>query len=409
MRTIRAAVVLSVLLTGVCLAQFGDSALSPPVITAEQRNEEIAIKMYRVTSWLQEAGYGGVLINQYRNFQWITAGADMQVVTAADRGPVTLLITASGGRYYLCSNSEAARMENEELGEVGFEGVVWKWYEGSGDGSPLERAVSEIAQGRPIASDFDTPLATNESEALRELRMVLTQPEIEKYRWLGRQCAEACEKVCREIEPGVTEKQVQAMISNELMTRAIQPTVLLIASDERLFSYRHPIATDKPVEKYCQVNICAKKWGLVIAVTRYVHFGPLPAELGRKLRGVAQICGAYLGATKEGSTAGDVIDAGQRAFAFVGWPDEWEMHHQGGAIAYEEREWTAYPGSRRPIQANMAFAWNPTIQGAKVEDTILLREDGVLENLTYTGDWPSIPVRVGEQVYQAPSILVRQP
>lgn len=300
-------------------------------------------------------------------------------------------------------------MENEELGEVGFEGVVWKWYEGSGDGSPLERAVSEIAQGRPIASDFDTPLATNESEALRELRMVLTQSEIEKYRWLGRQCAEACEKVCREIEPGVTEKQVQAMISNELMTRAIQPTVLLIASDERLFSYRHPIATDKPVEKYCQVNICAKKWGLVIAVTRYVHFGPLPAELGRKLRGVAQICGAYLGATKEGSTAGDVIDAGQRAFAFVGWPDEWEMHHQGGAIAYEEREWTAYPGSRRPIQANMAFAWNPTIQGAKVEDTILLREDGVLENLTYTGDWPSIPVRVGEQVYQAPSILVRQP
>ncbi|MBP7561147.1 MAG: M24 family metallopeptidase [Armatimonadetes bacterium] len=407
MRYMLVGIAIAALLAGASQAQFGDSALSPPVITAAQRNEEITIKMFRLTTWLQEEGYGGVLINQYRNFQWITGGADMQVVTASERGPVTLVITATGGRYFLCSNSEDLRMQNEELGALGYEGVAWPWYEGASDSETMARAVAGIAQGRPLASDFDTPLATNESEALRGLRLVLTQSEIEKYRWLGRQCAEACEKVCREIEPGMTEKQVQAMISSELMFRDIQPTVLLMASDERLFSYRHPIATDKPVEKYVQVNICAKKWGLVIAVTRYVHFGPLPGDLGRKLRGCAQVCGAYLGATREGNTAGDVIAAGQEAFAFVGWPDEWQMHHQGGAIAYEEREWTGYPGARMPIQANMAFAWNPTIQGAKVEDTVLLREDGVLENLTDTGNWPTIPVRVGDQVYNAPSILVR--
>ncbi|MGI6353465.1 MAG: M24 family metallopeptidase [Armatimonadota bacterium] len=335
------------LLAGASQAQFGDSALSPPVITAAQRNEEITIKMFRLTTWLQEEGYGGVLINQYRNFQWITGGADMQVVTASERGPVTLVITATGGRYFLCSNSEDLRMQNEELGALGYEGVAWPWYEGASDSETMARAVAGIAQGRPLASDFDTPLATNESEALRGLRLVLTQSEIEKYRWLGRQCAEACEKVCREIEPGMTEKQVQAMISSELMFRDIQPTVLLLASDERLFSYRHPIATDKPVEKYVQVNICAKKWGLVIAVTRYVHFGPLPGDLGRKLRGCAQVCGA-IPRRDSGGQHGWRRDRR--------WPGGLRLRGLARRVAdattraapspYEEREWTGVP--RRP-------------------------------------------------------------
>jgi antitoxin VapB len=407
MRNLLIALTLLVMLGGAAQAQFGDSALSPPVITEDQRSEEIALKMERLTTWLAEAGYYAILINQYRNFQWITAGADMQVVTATERGPVTLLITLSGDRYYLCSNSEAPRMENEELGPIGYEGLVWEWYEGQGDGDPMADRVNRIVQGRPLASDFDTPMATDETEALRGLRMVLTPPEIEKYRWLGQESAAACERVCRAIEPGMTEKQVQAMISDELMRTDIQPTVLLIASDDRIFSYRHPIATDKPIESYVQVNICAKKWGLVIAVTRYVHFGTIPAELGRKLRGCAQVCGAYLDATQAGNTAGDVMASGQQAYAAVGWPDEWQMHHQGGAIAYEEREWVTYPGAPMEIQANMAFAWNPTIQGAKVEDTVLLHEDGTLENLTDTGDWPTIPIRIGQQVYSAPSILVR--
>jgi hypothetical protein len=36
----------------------------------------------------------------------------------------------------------------------------------------------------------------------------------------------------------------------------------------------------------------------------------------------------------------------------------------------------------------MAYAWNPTVQGSKSEDTYLVTADGV-ENLTATGDWPT--------------------
>jgi hypothetical protein len=36
----------------------------------------------------------------------------------------------------------------------------------------------------------------------------------------------------------------------------------------------------------------------------------------------------------------------------------------------------------------MAFAWNPTVRGAKSEGTVLVGEDGV-ERLTAPGDWPT--------------------
>jgi hypothetical protein len=38
--------------------------------------------------------------------------------------------------------------------------------------------------------------------------------------------------------------------------------------------------------------------------------------------------------------------------------------------------------------AGQAFAWNPTGQGAKVEDTVLLTDAG-LEVLTVDPDWPT--------------------
>ena len=46
----------------------------------------------------------------------------------------------------------------------------------------------------------------------------------------------------------------------------------------------------------------------------------------------------------------------------------------------------------------MAYAWNPTVQGAKSEDTVVVSGDGI-EVLTATGDWPTREFEVeGETV-----------
>jgi antitoxin VapB len=55
---------------------------------------------------------------------------------------------------------------------------------------------------------------------------------------------------------------------------------------------------------------------------------------------------------------------------------------------------------------NQAFAWNPSIRGGKVEDTVLLR-DGVIENLTPTPELPVIAANVAGSAYAATGVLVK--
>ncbi len=79
-----------------------------------------------------------------------------------------------------------------------------------------------------------------------------------------------------------------------------------------------------------------------------------------------------------------------------GFPGEERFHHQGGPTGYGEREWVATPAGTEVVVNNQAFAWNPSIRGGKVEDTVILR-DGVIENLTPTPELPVLAAQCGRQ------------
>lgn len=51
----------------------------------------------------------------------------------------------------------------------------------------------------------------------------------------------------------------------------------------------------------------------------------------------------------------------------------------------------ATPGHDLRLEEGMILAWNPSLAGAKVEDTFLLL-DGGLENLTEDPHWPKVMV-----------------
>ncbi|MGH7176491.1 MAG: M24 family metallopeptidase, partial [Tepidisphaeraceae bacterium] len=111
-------------------------------------------------------------------------------------------------------------------------------------------------------------------------------------------------------------------------------------------------------------------------------------------------------ATAPGATLGEMFGMIQRAYAESGFPNEWNLHHQGGPTGYATREALATPGSPLPVLANQAFAWNPSIAGTKSEDTILCGQSGI-EFLTQPSkDWPTVEVERGGQVLQRPGILV---
>jgi hypothetical protein len=82
------------------------------------------------------------------------------------------------------------------------------------------------------------------------------------------------------------------------------------------------------------------------------------------------------------------------------------MHHQGGATDYLEREWFARPGGTERALSQEAFAWNPNLQGAKTEDTVILH-GGNIEILTETPRLPEVETSLNGIQYRSASVLQR--
>jgi Xaa-Pro aminopeptidase len=353
----------------------------------------------RVYSFLEEKNLDGVLFRKRSYFSWLTGGKDNHIVQTTEMGVADLLIFQDK-KYCITTKMEAARIHDEELRGMGYEFVTTEWYEGQ------DHVIKKLCEGKKVASDtpFDG-LIYMEGE-LRVLRFVLTEAEIERYRRLSQKAALAVESTCRDIEPGWTEHEIAAHLAYKVMRDGINPQVILVATDERIFHYRHPIPTDKRLKRYAMLVLCAEKWGLVSNVTRFVHFGPLSSELEENKWKVAQIDVAMNAATRPGVPIRAVFDTGIEMYAQMGFPDDWRLLHQGGPTGYASREFLAVPGVEGVVMLHQAFAWNPSIRGVKSEDTILV---GERENefLTHTDQWVYIEVKKDGKTYLRPDILVR--
>ncbi|MCC7352872.1 MAG: aminopeptidase P family protein [Anaerolineae bacterium] len=357
---------------------------------------ELAQKEQRIHALLKERGLGALLLRRISSFAWATGGASGYVNTAADVGAAALLFTPQA-KFVLTTNIEATRLEKEErLAALGFTLRPAPWYEGGPD-------VAELAKGLKLGADGLYPGAADLSAEVSRLRMHLLPEEQARYRALGKLCGEAIAAAIRRVRPGQTEYEIAALLAEESMARGALPIVNLIATDERIFAFRHPLPTAKKLEKYAMLVLCGRKEGLVASVTRLVHFGRLPEELRRKSEAVARLDATVIAASRPGARLSDIFRRITETYAATGFPDEWRLHHQGGPASYEPREMVATPTTHDPLAAGMACAWNPSITGTKSEDTILVGEQGN-EVLTASPDWPLISVTVDGKAYARPAI-----
>lgn len=357
---------------------------------------EIEIKLKRVRQIIDEKELDGVLLTKKANFSWITGGKDCHIENVGETGAGQILITKDD-QYLLTNNIEVVRLMEEELVDLNFNNQVVQWYASTN----LENFANLT-----LGTDGYLPQMLNITDQLTQARAALTQEEIDRYRWLGRKVSEILEKTSREIKKGESEFEIAARLSNSLIIEGITPYVTLVAVDERVFKYRHPIPTSKRVEKYAMVVVCAEKWGLIANATRLVHFGGLSLELKKKLDAVATVEAALLTSTRPGVQINHIFDQGVKSYSKVGYPDEWKLHHQGGPTGYFPRDYVATPERMDKVQLNQAFAWNPSITGVKSEDTILVTASG-FEYLTSPGDWPVIDVNAQGEKLVRPDILIK--
>lgn len=376
-------------------------------ITQLEAQKELEEKLVRVQSFLNEQKLDGLLLTQVRNFYWITTGlANNQIVLNKDVGAASLLIMKDGKKYLLSSESESERLMDESVGKLGYGLKKFNWYEANPGKDVRGDMIKEISKGGRIGSDINFPGTVLISDQFKKIRYSLLEPEIKRYRRLGKEVTEAVAEVCRSIKPGMDEYEIEAMTSASLRARGILPTVLLIAVDERIFKYRHALPNGARLNKYAMINVCAEKWGMSIAVTRFVHFGQLPEELKNKFEKTAKILTQYQLATIPGKSCSDIFEQCKKWYDETGFPGEWEKHHQGGAIGYDDRDYVIYPGIDETVLDNQAFAWNPTITGAKVEDTFIVYKDH-FEVITKSEGWPMITVKINGKEYEQPGVLIR--
>ena len=357
-----------------------------------------AVRRERLAALLEREGLESVWFADPDTFAWATGGSNL----VDRRAAVGEAAVGFDGDWTVVTNDiEADRLRAEELPD----GVRVESYEWHAD--TLAGAVAERAE-TPAGADFDVPGFARVDAT--PIRLRLADQDVERYRDLGADVAAAVEAACHAAAPADTEREVAARVEAELAERGIETGVALVGGAERARRYRHFTPTDAALGGYALVSVTGRRGGLYASVTRTVAFDPPPWLAGRH-EAAATVEATALAATRaygqRGGTAADVFRAMREAYATLGYRGEWREHHQGGATGYAGREWFASPASEASLTLPTAYAWNPTVRGAKSEGTALVTADEV--SFLTPGDWPTVEVSaVGfEATFERPAVLRR--
>src|SRR5579875_3502280 len=244
---------------------------------------ECAEKVDRLVCFMRDQILDGVLISRHENVAWLTAGlVETRVGLLRETGPALLLVTKEAEGFYLTTNNEVTRLAAEEFATLPFRPVSRPWFS-----SDVESSIrSVLASGR---LGTDTPIGHHPLIKLQPLRLLLTQAEADRYRWLGKQTASAVSEVILSLQPGMTERSMQAAVAHSLISRGLLPSVHLEAVDHRILAYPHPVPRAGVLDRFAMIGVCARFGGLIASVTRFVHFGPLPDQLAHDFSVVAQV------------------------------------------------------------------------------------------------------------------------
>ncbi|MBV8880204.1 MAG: M24 family metallopeptidase [Planctomycetaceae bacterium] len=326
-------------------------------------------KELRLAAWCKANRVEGVWLRRRTNIAWLTDGADVHVDAGSTTGVASLVWTPRK-KVVLTNNIEAPRLRDEEFHGWDIQAPDW-W------------RPEKAPKGR-LATDFpDDPFA--------DLRAPLTKLELGRAFELGLYASIAVEQILKGfLRPGHTELEIAAALSGLFRGWGASTPVLLVAADDRIAKYRHPIPTNRKVEKTVLVGLCPRRHGIMVALSRLVHFGKrLPPALRRKHDAVCRVDAAFHAATAPGQRWCDILKVGVDVYKETGYADEWTRHHQGGPMGYEGRDYKATPTETRRVVKDQLVGWNPSITGTKSEDTIL----STGEVLTGAKDWPLVGSR----------------
>jgi hypothetical protein len=354
-------------------------------------SKEVSAKLQIIRQTLTETDAKGVHLCGTDWFAWATAGGSNTVLLTAETGIAEVLVTADDA-WILTDEIEAQRLKDEEL-PANFQLYINPW----ADAAARENFIREATGGGKFLCDTPQKYGLTNSTAqplppsLIQHKRTIMSSELERYREVGRKASIAMTSVLKAAKPTWTEYQLAGAGAEALWSQGLHPALTLVAGERRLPLYRHATATAEPIGRQAMLVFCARGYGLYANLTRFVSFGAVSSENASLHRHVREIETVALEYCKAGVALDEVYQALAGAYQEHGFPNAIKEHHQGGTTGYLSREIVANPTTNDTLAANMAVAWNPSLPGAKIEDTFIIL-DGKLENLTFDANFPSVEV-----------------
>ncbi len=355
----------------------------------EVRRSRVQDARSRISAVRASHGDRPLVISSVGAVAWATGGLSIPIDRAAVIDPVWL-VAREGATTLVVNSVEVERLSREyDLDDLGFTLVAAPWYEPRGHADAVERLV-----GAPLAECLtDSDEGIDVSDDLVRARLSLGAAEVTIVSELGRRAATAVEAAARAWHPGVsTDYDVAAAVQGGLESSGADAVCLIVGGDDRVRSFRHPLAVGEVVEDLLMVVVVARFQGLHVALTRMAATRVDPV-LEADLAKCDEVAAAVGAALHVGSTWRDVYAALGDGYRRVGAPQAWREHYQGGPIGYAQREFELAPGAESspwwsaPVGDSTAVAFNPSLAGgAKIEDTYLV-VDGAPKRVT-EGEWP---------------------
>ena len=358
------------------------------------KQQDFSYKLAKLRESIARGGYSALEITSQSNFSWLTRGRGM-IGLASVAACGSIVVTADNA-YLVADNIEAERLYVEQLSQnplIEMRDFPWN--------QPEKRAgiLQSIAGNGKLASEQDL------AAALFELRTVMTDYDMQDYRAIALETTRILEATVKELSKGVSGYELTGELAGRFWACDLEPITLLSAFDGRALKYRHPIPASDRLENYAMVAVCTRRNGLIASVSRNLLLRE-EAEMIRKHEKCAMVDAAATVRLTPGAVLGDIFDAMISEYAAQGYPGEHLLHHQGGLTGFMPREVRANTGNTHKVREHEVYAFNPSLQGAKCEDTVLVT-GGAPQVLTHTGTYSYIKCEVGGRELLKPTVFVK--
>ncbi len=350
--------------------------------------------LHRVRTIVDAYSLDALILSRSASIAWATGGLSPRIDRSADSDPIWLIVSKDSA-VIVTNVVEAERLGSENRAEVAYFSsfVTVPW-------SPTTAYAEVCAQlcGNRFGIDRPGFGGVDVSDDLVVERLSLTGFAQSEIRSIGGDVTEAIETSARSWSPGEMDREIAARLCFELERRGIEPSVILVGGDERVRSFRHPVAIGEAIGEYLMLVVVGMRKGLHVATTRFATSRKLSVTENRRFFELAAIQSMVVSHAKPGNSYGmlyGTLDEGYRIFGHAGG---WREHFQGGPIGYQQREFEISPedGTSKwydqVVKPGSAVAFNPSLSGGfKVEDTYLVAST-VAECITRSEDWPLIEV-----------------